>query len=78
MRTRGYETLRLTRSVLASAAPSDPVRFIHESIFESCLNYNELGLPCRRESQSDLARSRTRRTAFAVAPSPYGAYDAEQ
>ena len=28
MRTRGYETLRLTRSVLASAAPSDAVRFL--------------------------------------------------
>ena len=28
MRTRGYETLRLTRSVLASAALSDAVRFL--------------------------------------------------
>ena len=52
MRTRGYETLRLTRSVLASAALSDAVRFLIvmkaflKDVFEQ-LGFKQLGLPSR-------------------------------
>ena len=53
-----------------------------KEMFEHEQPYEQLGLPSRVSRVAVWLNlnllARTRRTAFAVAPSPYGAYDAEQ